>query len=270
MDEAYTVGVRLALEDGVSAGIAAMTADMAALERVTAAGLVGLDRFRTLGAAMGRPAAEPARWAQAEPPVRPQEEKIEAASTTLPRRMWEPLMADPRGADAQRSVAVPTVAAPRAAAADPVGVTETAQPQTAGPQLVVQMLSPMARPDGTAVSAASARPAISATATERLASGREPWPMGVAPTAEPERASAPVAATSVLAPVASAQMGSVAPQGSIERETGPTGGDVYLDGARMGRWIAERMARAASRPQGGTTGFDGRMGPAFPGTLQGG
>lgn len=44
-------------------------------------------------------------------------------------------------------------------------------------------------------------------------------------------------------------------------------GDIYLDGARMGRWIADRLARDAERPQRGGTGFDGRMSPSWGGTL---
>ncbi len=47
----------------------------------------------------------------------------------------------------------------------------------------------------------------------------------------------------------------------------PTQGDVYLDGIRMGRWIADHLARAAERPQGGSTGFDGRMSPSLGGIL---
>jgi hypothetical protein len=33
--------------------------------------------------------------------------------------------------------------------------------------------------------------------------------------------------------------------------------------------MANNLARAASRPQGGATGFDARMSPAWPGSLQG-
>jgi hypothetical protein len=46
-------------------------------------------------------------------------------------------------------------------------------------------------------------------------------------------------------------------------------GDVYLDGTRLGQWVADRLARDAGRPQSGTTGFDPRLGPAWPGAQQG-
>lgn len=51
--------------------------------------------------------------------------------------------------------------------------------------------------------------------------------------------------------------------------SGPAQGDVYLDGARVGRWMSNRMAREAERPQAGVTGFDPRLSPAWPGSLHG-
>jgi len=51
--------------------------------------------------------------------------------------------------------------------------------------------------------------------------------------------------------------------------TGPAQGDVFLDGARVGRWMSDRLARDVDRPQSGMTGFDPRLGPAWPGSLHG-
>lgn len=50
---------------------------------------------------------------------------------------------------------------------------------------------------------------------------------------------------------------------------GPVSGDVHLDGVRMGRWVADRMARELGRPQTGSTAFDPTRSPRWPGTLQG-
>ncbi len=47
-------------------------------------------------------------------------------------------------------------------------------------------------------------------------------------------------------------------------------GDVFLDGARVGRWMARRLTDAVARPASGMTGFDPRLGSPWPGTLQGG
>jgi hypothetical protein len=45
----------------------------------------------------------------------------------------------------------------------------------------------------------------------------------------------------------------------------PDGGDIYLEGAVIGRWFTERMTREASRPTTGSTAFDPRLTPAWPG-----
>lgn len=63
---------------------------------------------------------------------------------------------------------------------------------------------------------------------------------------------------------------SYAPPTAQALQSGPTGGDVFLDGARVGTWLADHLAREAGRPQMGGTGFDPRLTPAWPGTLQGG
>lgn len=42
-------------------------------------------------------------------------------------------------------------------------------------------------------------------------------------------------------------------------------GDVYLDGAQLGRWIMDQLARAAEGPRTGITGFDPRMTATWPG-----
>ncbi len=62
---------------------------------------------------------------------------------------------------------------------------------------------------------------------------------------------------------------SVAPQSASPAAT-PVGGDVFLDGARVGTWITNHLAREASRPPTGTTGFDPRMSITWPGAQQGG
>jgi hypothetical protein len=44
---------------------------------------------------------------------------------------------------------------------------------------------------------------------------------------------------------------------------------LILDGAQLGRWIMNRLARQASRPAAGTTGIDPRISPIFPGAPAG-
>jgi len=45
----------------------------------------------------------------------------------------------------------------------------------------------------------------------------------------------------------------------------PGQGGVYLDGTRVGHWMTGLLARAASRPHAGTTRFDARLSPTWPG-----
>jgi hypothetical protein len=42
-------------------------------------------------------------------------------------------------------------------------------------------------------------------------------------------------------------------------------GDVYVDGSRLGRWMTDRLVKAAELPRAATTGFDPRMTPTWPG-----
>ena len=49
--------------------------------------------------------------------------------------------------------------------------------------------------------------------------------------------------------------------GVMGRKSGGKG-DVYIDGRKVGEIVSGHQAKAASRPTGGTSGFDGRMAPS--------
>jgi hypothetical protein len=55
------------------------------------------------------------------------------------------------------------------------------------------------------------------------------------------------------------------PRQSLETAPEPRQGVIILDGAQLGRWVVDRIARQASRPVAGTTGIDPRINPTFPG-----
>ena len=59
-----------------------------------------------------------------------------------------------------------------------------------------------------------------------------------------------------------------APPSSL-REQQHIEGDVYLDGAMVGRWISRFLSREASRSSAGPTGFDKRRNPLMPGASLG-
>lgn len=58
-------------------------------------------------------------------------------------------------------------------------------------------------------------------------------------------------------------------QGSAEGAETALEGRLELDGAVLGRFVAEMLAREAGRPASGMTGFDPLVSPAWPGALQG-
>jgi len=135
---------------------------------------------------------------------------------------------------------------------------------------------PWAKP-GSSV-AAIPGPAMTAPAVP-AGRGAPPPPPAAAP-ASPllARAMAPLANSAAGLPAAgnrpSPTPGATTPTASPTAQDGgssggPTQGDVYLDGARVGRWMATYLARSAARPPGGTTGFDPRQTIAWPGAAVG-
>lgn len=203
---------------------------------------------------------------------------------------------------------VPGVAAPAMGSAAPVPVAPAAAPRMVAPVVVAPVpalrmgraaqgegerpLAPAppvpAAPDFAAFARAMSPVRVEAT-TVPGGAGREPAGGGaaglpersVAPTAPTmrdgtqRRAAAPMLAlpppVATVAPGAAAagpvrEAGEGARQGAA---AGPTHGDVFLDGTRVGRWMSERMTREADRPPSGPTGFDGRRSPAWPGATVG-
>ncbi len=49
----------------------------------------------------------------------------------------------------------------------------------------------------------------------------------------------------------------------------PRQGTIYVDGARLGRWVIDRLVKDASRPVAGTTGIDPRVSATYPGASAG-
>jgi len=327
MEEALAVGVRLVLDDGVSAGIASMRRELAAMDRAMAATSAGAAQVRLMsdgversvaaglraarqGASLLGHAAPPAVPAEPATPVGtapvgtppvgttpgraewPKPETVRAPEPTRDERMAPvvrifvpaeepvrpeaPVRTEPRGVGAiapERPLAI----VPPVPAAAMVAPMVPAVPVAAGlaPSrgAVAEAERPVARADGFAPVA----PRVSVSAVMNLPAASET--MAPVVPALP-RAAPPDALPGVMAPasaVAPASVSASAPGGSPpgvaipERKPdgGPNQGDVFLDGTRVGRWMSDYLAREAGRPQGGSTGFDPRMSPGWPGTLQG-
>jgi len=50
-----------------------------------------------------------------------------------------------------------------------------------------------------------------------------------------------------------------------ESRSSQSHGVIYVDGSRLGRWVTDRLVKAAEMPRATTTGFDPRMTPTWPG-----
>jgi hypothetical protein len=332
MDDAYVIGIRLALDNGVSAGVAAIGQDLAALDVQIAATAANLRRLTesaavTTAAAAGdlaRLTREP-RGTTVEPqppsdPFRPESPMVASPSSasresTAARHLSQTAAPAPSLIPSESSNAPPpqvsitlapvvTPEAPRAPAVPPAATAPPLQPaptarviETAAPSPppIIRILSPSQKPDlpqSAPVSRQpSERPGVSpqelpwspaATVTPFMipATGAVPQPATAAPLSpllpqsaaprpvQPMSAETPIA-RSPTTPGPSQTLPSVAPQSNQSGSTA-MGGDVYLDGTRLGTWMTNHLAREASRPPSGATGFDPRMGITWPGAQQGG
>jgi hypothetical protein len=314
MDEAYTIGIRLALDDGVTAGIAAIGADLARLEQAMAAiRPVPVVAARVADEAPAVAAVVPEERAADAPVVAravPREVPVPAAWVVAPVVVPADVVPPPLSPVVQQAVpqpVSPVVAAPVVSLVAPAPVAAVAERRTVVREVgapvvapavrsapVARVLSPMAPPRvETSQAVAPVLPEVPAPvmpapvvvaapverpATERLHQVVTREAVAVAPRAEASaempRAVAPVTGSApAVAPVLrmpAAEMKPMAPPAVPQSGGGPAQGDVFLDGVRMGRWMANTLAKEASRPQGGSTQFDPRMGVPWPGTLQGG
>lgn len=322
MEDAYLIGIRLALDNGVSAGVTVIRQDLAALDRAIAHSTAGLRQLQTLASQttaaslgqMPRPSVQPT------PLPRPTPEAsgvpLTAPNATRPDAPAGDTMQPPR-AMSQPGVVAPALrsTAPAASPGTPrINVTAdvagpvargTAPPLQTGPQ------SPRTPPTKSPATAAAAPP----HAAVRLPHSQRPAPpTGPATAQTPGTAQAPAAPSAQIAPIdtpkpradhpppvrssapdrwlpgpapaaprstdTSAQsvpsrpialplQHSVAPQSTAAPQS-PIGGDVFLDGGRLGHWLASTLAREAGRPPSGSTSFDPRLGISWPGAQQSG
>ncbi len=267
MDEPYVIGVRLALEDGVSGGMAQIGATLRATQAMA-------ERLAAAMPLWNPPGKAPAFVSAAYMSAALMAQAKLAARHVLPQAPEVAEMAAPaektretvfeRMQSVTRDIETAPAAAPEAA------------PPLPGPQPVSRVVERLVRrivPVAMPWSAEPARQAAQAPLAEPIMlpqrEGRCEALSFAAPMAPSAAAPELQSAPAIAAPLAPA-LPSVAPVAEAGQEGGREGGAVYLDGMLVGRWMEERLARAAGRPSGGATGFDPRMGPSWPGALQGG
>lgn len=313
MIDAYTIGITLALDNGVTSGIATIRQDLAALDRAVAASTIGLLAIRRL--ADGLDVAAPIR--SPNPPA------------SLPQQatpVMEPALAQPSIVPVTASFAVPPSAqvsaervptapvpapktlstvlrallpparqltmqsgAPPAALAAPVALVSQSLP-------VRPMISEPNRTILKSTPIAATQPPVpmSPSRTTSSTSITAPFPIQVGPPVELYRRptrhplapthSTPSATPLPAAPKATATRSHPATRAetqtlampisgqspsSTNQATGFAHGEIILDSVRLGRWMSDRLARAAGRPASGITAFDPRIGAIYPGAPNG-
>jgi hypothetical protein len=283
-DEAYTIGIRLALEDGVSVGMAVLADEIAGFGRALAAmpglgsaaaalAVAQVGAVRTQLAPVSDAAAVPGAVTPGPPVEAPVRPVAAVAEPVVERAVVERAVA-PVAAEAARAPAWAPVArgeAPGAMAPVALAGDEQVHPASAARgagEPATRMLAPVVLPLERSAGSAGGQTGWSASgAGEAAASGAS----GVGFPASPsEQFGAGPPNGAGWAPGVAAQLPQVAPVASSQDESSGGGGPVYLDGRLLGHWLSEHLAREAGRPMGGGVGFDGRMGPAWPGALQGG
>ena len=312
MIDAYTIGITLALDNGVATGIAAIRQDLAALDRAVATSALGLLAMRRLsenpgfsafaGPTILLPSAHPA-------PSPTVEDRDQPASSTPP-----PSASSAALLPSHSSLDITIPAAPSPASnslspsvtehrtlpdspAAPAGPFRPAAPVGLGSELKSASVSrppgdtapvsyspsppaapmpvpspqPFAFPPAAAATPASPAPITkpAAPAAARSASPQH----GTMPA--PRASAAPKAMTSQAAPTPrpdahdNTENSPAAAQTQSNPMAAPSHGEIILDGARLGRWMSDRLARAASRPGSGTTAFDPRISALYPGAPSG-
>lgn len=268
MIDAATIGIRLALGDGVGDAIAASRRELALLCAAIAAASVELPVLLARAAEL----AAPARMAALLPvlpramPVVTTQENAEVPGTM---RAASILL----GATTPATEARAGVAAPEAIAASPIapvpdyshfGRALMARNEVS-PEIVASVMAPVTAPRQERTMLAMG-PLLGEVSTH--------WHAAETDTA-PQRAAAmgrSVAPFMGRPREVSAGLGAgppaAAPAQLDAREAGEGGtqfGAIYMDGEMIGRFVAEHFGEAAMRPPAGASAFDSRLSPAWGG-----
>ena len=283
------VGLTLLLSGGVAEAMEVMQRTLATVQEAATQALAGLGQLQA--AAMmaatvppprqpeqvvgdtGKPTAAPEggvrqEWRAVRPPPTAAV-VLDAASAFVPSMVpdgeWLAPMPDLAPASAEHLVVQPTV--PPTASHASVTMARQRQLGMQAPTLFA-----------TFAPTAPNLPVVSATLPASIVGTRQgqaelPWPTSEWPVAGPEDDTQEARSLPAAPPAVATGMDMMsrayAPMAMRTAAGGPVGGDVFLDGTRVGTWVTDHLAREAGRPQSGGTSFDPRLTPAWPGTLQG-
>ena len=253
MDD-YLIGIRLALDNGVSAGLANIRADLIALDQAVSASAAGLQSLSspTSLAPMQLHPIPPVEKSLPEPSagleIASSPEPIGAVSPNIVERLERPrIWIDPPISAPNASAAV---SAPPAAQRSPLNSFHA----ESSPVHQGSLLGEMSISKAPSSSLVQFLPLAPTTSSVPI-SGKV-----VSPSSD---------ATPNAAQSETHVRQSFAPQ-TPPPAAGSQGGDVYLDGERLGHWVTSHLAREANRPSFGPAGFDPSLSITWPGASQGG
>lgn len=321
MIDAYTIGIRIALDDAVSTGIEAILAQLAKLDTATRASESRLTDLIKLGRQISvvqvptaiRPATKSTQNSPTAQPVRnpdppsvssvvPTKDRgpsisgvAPAAGTekpnppmvvrTLPARAPQP-RSEPDRTRGPTDKGGQSASSSAPAASYRVrlrSVDDSPGKQALSLQAVLPRPSVQA-PQDTIKSPVRAAPSVPEPAgAERIPQMERQEPgwavlLPTTPNAGKTERTEPSAKPPSAAPFPSAkarEQSAMLPSSKSKEEllssARPSGtqsvtGQLILDGSQLGRWIADTLSTAVSRPASGMTGFDPRMTPGWPGT----
>jgi hypothetical protein len=322
MIDAYTIGITLALDDNVSAGIATIREQLLTVDRMIAKTASSLANLQALGQRLGAvgtaalvPAPSPTNSSalskdaagEADAPPDPK-----SAPSTEPSLQASP--AGPTAAVRQPQAPPLSPAAPTIAPAPSVTGESTARPPprladfapsaprpdhlTQAPSATVIVEKRTDGPDkpdrpagqGQAPPPLLVEPRRSPTRNFHVPETAPPLPAAPVPSTIGDKTRAPSNFAPLMSPtpipsspesangIPRRETRSPVPEDSPapnirhqERNQAPVqmSGEIILEGAHVGRWVADMLAEMASRPPNGTTGFDPRIGPSWPGMVGG-
>jgi hypothetical protein len=271
MGDPYEVGLRIALDDGVAAALPTVARELAVLDRAVGVVRSGLAGLAPAAAALPVPVVG-ASGAEAAPETRrlganPAPE-MPASRGVAPRAPMETVL---RGAERAAAEMLPT-ATPRAPAAEAsVPPARVEWQRTDWPALtsVPGVVAAAPLPAPLAGVAAPALPELPAAAPEAGAA-EEGWTGAQRPAAAPPALPPALLLPPDFAePAAPAQAADARDQEAERDEERVLEGRLEIDGALLGRFVAEHLAREAGRPASGMTGFDPLVSPQWAGALQG-
>jgi hypothetical protein len=237
MIDAYTIGITLALDNGVAAGIASIRRDLAGLDAAVAVSTANMQRLRDLAATLpGLPTQNP-QQSVAVPPRQSATSAARANDDPVPDPPIEPASAG--GGSSSRNAADTSLPSPRTVTApsSPVAV-----PRTPAPPKPVEPSPARRQPQSSAAQAPSSTPAAA--------------PVGRPITAITTRSVIVSAATAPTAPVAATPNTTTtspsrppsATRPTAESKAAPTAAPKVPDRVKLPVAVSWRTDAAQSRP----------------------